>query len=242
MTGSEVISWLAQSALAAGTAAGVFLLALPTKLGDRFLSYQFDRKLAKLKERQDQQIERLREQLRHLEDRGKRSNEKEYEALSDIWGQFVDVQAATERAVVQFLEHPDLQRMNDEDLAHFLNSTELSQEQKKNVSGSADKNRAYSQSVRWMMLSNAHNQIFSLRAALKKRSIFIPEGLVRAYEEGIDLCSKAEVAEFVRFRHPDTALGHADTLAFLERREPTLNSLRTATRERLLRDLGERSG
>lgn len=239
MTSGDVISWLAQAALAAGTAVGAFLLALPTKLGDRLLNFHLDRKLAEFKERQEQQIERLKDRLRHFEDRGKRSNEKEYEALSEIWAQFVDVLQATERAVIQFTEHPDLDRMNGDDLAQFLDSTELSQEQKKNVSSSSDRNRAYSQSLRWLMLAAAHNRIFELRAALKKRSIFIPENLVRAYDEAIELCSKAEVAEFVRFRHPDSNVGHDDTLAFFKSKAATFDSLRDATRVRLLRDLGE---
>src|SRR4030081_3299790 len=83
--------------------ARVFIM-LPTKFGEKYLSFHFDRKLADLKDAQNQKIESLKEQLNHLGDRGKRSNEREYEALSDIWGQFVDAFDSTERCVTQFIE------------------------------------------------------------------------------------------------------------------------------------------
>lgn len=237
MNSSEVLSWLVQAGVAAGGALTALLLALPGKLGDKLLGYHFDRKLADFKDRQEQEIERLKDRLRHFEDRGKRSNEKEYEALSEIWNQFIDVVQITERAVIQFIEHPDLNRMTDEDLKRLLATTELSEQQLDGVLKAADKNRAYSQSITWLMLAKAHNQIFEFRAALKKRSIFIPEKLVDAFDAAIEVCSKAEVAEFVRFRHPDTSIGREDASAFFKQKDGLLGSLRDATRDRLLRDL-----
>jgi hypothetical protein len=88
-----------------------------------------------------------------------------------------------------------------------------------------------------MLISKAHNQIFDFRASLKKRSIFIPPNLLEPFEAAIEICSKAEVAEFVRYRHPDSALGHVDTLAFLKQKDVLLASLRDMTRARVLRDL-----
>ncbi|WP_092262116.1 hypothetical protein [Bradyrhizobium sp. Rc3b] len=58
--------------------------------------YGFDKKLAALKRSHDDEIDRLKDRLRHFEDRGKRSNEKEYEALSDIWEKFIDTMQVRE--------------------------------------------------------------------------------------------------------------------------------------------------
>jgi hypothetical protein len=41
-----------------------------------------------LKSEQDRQIEKLRADIGHLQDRGKHSNEREYAALSGIWEKF----------------------------------------------------------------------------------------------------------------------------------------------------------
>ena len=44
--------------------------------------------LTKLKSEQDRQIELLRADIGHLQDRGKLSNEREYAALTEIWEKF----------------------------------------------------------------------------------------------------------------------------------------------------------
>jgi hypothetical protein len=72
----EIVSWLVQTAVAAGVAATAFFVLLPTKIGEKYLSFHFDRKLADLKDAQNQKIEALKEQLSHFGDRGKRSNER----------------------------------------------------------------------------------------------------------------------------------------------------------------------
>jgi hypothetical protein len=51
--------------------------------------------LAKLKSEQDRQIELLRGDIGHLQDRGKHSNEREYAALTGIWEKFAHFHAAT---------------------------------------------------------------------------------------------------------------------------------------------------
>jgi hypothetical protein len=163
----DVASWLMQTAIASGVATTAFLILLPTKLGEKYLSFHFDRKLADFKDSQNQKIEALKEQLNHLSDRGKRSNEKDYDALSAIWDQFCDVIQSTDRAVVQFMEHPDLNQMTDEDLKGLLNSTDFSEQQKDGILRSDHKNKAYGQTVRWMLTSKAHNQIFDFRASLR---------------------------------------------------------------------------
>jgi hypothetical protein len=237
MTTPDILSWLAQAGIAGVGAIGIMALALPGKIGDRLLSFQFDRRLAIFRDSQEQELEKLRASLRHVGDRGQRLNEKEYEALSEIWKQFIDVLLFTERAIAQFIEHPDLKKMNDEETKRFLESTELSEEQKRSVSEAGDKNDAYSQTVRWLAIAKAHNQVFEIRTSLKIRSIFIPENIVTQFEQAVELCSKAVVSEFVRFRNPGSSVGFDESLAFLEKKDNTFTSLRDATREHLLRNL-----
>jgi hypothetical protein len=49
-----------------------------------------------LKSEQDRQIEKLRGDIGHLQDRGKHSNEREYTALTGIWEKYADLHAATD--------------------------------------------------------------------------------------------------------------------------------------------------
>jgi hypothetical protein len=171
VSGAEIVSWLLQTTIAAGVATTGFLVLLPTKFGEKYLSFHFDRKLTDLKNAQNQQIEALKEQLNHLGDRGKRSNEREYEALSDIWGQFVDAFDSTERRVTQFIEHPDFNRLTEDEIDTFLNATDFTEDQKREFRSSSDKNKLYTRTIAWKNIAKAHNQIFEVRIALKKRGI-----------------------------------------------------------------------
>lgn len=81
---------LLASSLAGGVVSlAFFVMALPTKWGEKYLTFHFDRKLAAFKDSHAQQIEQLRDRLNHLADRGKRSNEKEFEALNEVWVTYV---------------------------------------------------------------------------------------------------------------------------------------------------------
>lgn len=235
VSGAEIASWLLQTAIAAGIATTAFVILLPTKFGEKYLSFRFDRKLAELKDNQDQKIEALKEQLSHFGDRGKRSNEREYESLSDIWGQFVDAFHSTEGCVTQFIEHPDFTRLTDEEIDSFLSATDFSEDQKQKFRSSSDKNEFYSRTIAWKNIAKAHNQIFEVRIALKKRGIFVPEDLRRIYEEAIEFCSKAEIHEFVRFRHADSTMGPDTPIKFFEGKDATFKRVMDATSARLLR-------
>jgi hypothetical protein len=212
-------------------------LLLPTKLGEAIFSYRLGKALEGFKAAQNRELERLKEQLSHVGDRGKRSNEKEYDALSETWNQFVDVLSLTERAIAQYVEFPDLDRLPEADAKRFLDSSDLSEQQREDVLRATDKKSAYSGLVRWVAIAKAHNQIFEFRASLKKRSIFIPESLVSQFEEAVELCSKAAVTEMMRFRNPSSSIGHDASLTFFGKREEIFTSLRDLTRERLLRNL-----
>jgi hypothetical protein len=236
VSGSDLAVWLLQTVIAAGTATAAFFVLLPSKIGEKYISFHFDRKLADLRDVQNQKIEALKEQLGHLGDRGKRSNEREYEALSNIWNQFVDAFEATEQCVTQFIEHPDFERLNAEEIDAFLNATDFTDDQKREFRSSSDKNKLYTRTITWKNIAKAHNQIFELRGALKKRGIFVPEDLRHIYEEAIEFCSKAEIHEFVRFRHPDSRLDNDAPLKFYDGKDKTFKRVMEATSARLLRN------
>jgi len=232
---SQLTLWLLQTAAAAGLVLAGLLMALPKIISEKFVAFQFDKKLADVRDAQNQQIEKLKERLNHLGDRGKRSNEREYEALSDIWGQFGDTFQSTERCVTQFIEHPDFTRLTDEEIDAFLNATDFSEDQKREFKLSSDKNNLYTRTITWKNIVKAHNEIFEMRIALKKRGIFVPEDLRQIYEEAIEFCSRAEIHEVVRFRHPNTSSGHDEPIKFFEGKDVIFKCVMVATSARLLR-------
>jgi len=112
-TSTEILSWLGQATLAMGGAFGLFMIALSTKFGDKLIAFQFDKRLGVVKDAQNHEIEKLREQLSHLGDRGKRSNEMEFAAIKLVWDGFVEAYLATATCAMSFVEYPDFLRMSD---------------------------------------------------------------------------------------------------------------------------------
>jgi hypothetical protein len=88
-----------------------------TAIGERWLDHYFQRKIAAFKHEQDKGIEGLKADLAHLGDRGRRANEREFDALSGIWDAFVDAFLKTNQAVISYRSFPDLDRLLAEDLA-----------------------------------------------------------------------------------------------------------------------------
>lgn len=144
MNGWNIASWLFQVVLTTGAASVVLLGLIPTKIGDKLLGYHFERKLTEFKTSQNEKLEQLKEQLAHLSDRGKHSNEREFNAISAVWDKFVDAFLSTNACVIMYMRHPEFSNMSQEELTTFLETTELSEIQKSTIKKASDKNKSYS--------------------------------------------------------------------------------------------------
>jgi hypothetical protein len=89
-----IIQTLASSALVIAGFIGISF----TKLGERFLSHHLERRISEPKHAHNREIESLRADLEHLQDRGRRANELEFDALTKIWQSYTDAWMKVERA------------------------------------------------------------------------------------------------------------------------------------------------
>jgi isoaspartyl peptidase/L-asparaginase-like protein (Ntn-hydrolase superfamily) len=97
-----------------------FIAARSTGIGERFSNHHLERKIADLKHAHEEKIEALRADLAHLQDRGRRANELEFDAASKIWHAFVDAHMKVQQAILDYLSIPDLNKMSTTDVATFL--------------------------------------------------------------------------------------------------------------------------
>ena len=72
---------------------------------------------------QNRELERLKEQLTHLGDRGKRSNEMEFSAIKLVWEKFVEAFLATNRCIAQMIDLPDFRATTEEEFETFLTAS-----------------------------------------------------------------------------------------------------------------------
>lgn len=229
ITLEDIGSIVFQTALAsAGT-----LAILSTQVGEKYVSHRLERGLEKIKHEHDAQIESLRAQLSHLSDRGRHANEREFEALSEIWDLFVEAFLATNTCIASFMEFPDFSRMSDADTQEFLNSTEFSEGQRKYVMGATNRNNAYSRTVTIRDINKAGSDLHKVRLALRKKGIFIPKALGDRLRASIEEMSRAQVARRVSFSYP--AHRDEDATNFLSRAEDFITEIGELVRDRLIR-------
>ncbi len=229
---SSIGAWIAQVTAAFGGSFLAFIGATSSKFGERFLGHHFDRKLADLKHDQNAQIEALRAELAHLSDRGRRSNEREFDAISAVWEKFVDAYLATTNCAIDFHQHPDLVRLSTDNLLDFLDETPLTDAQKKTIIEATDKNDRYRSFVTLRSINAAHKAIFDVRQLLRKNGIFVPDDLARAFQSAIEVLTKAEVQRYMEFSYKGPR-DLTDVSFLLINGDKIFNELNVAVRNRL---------
>ena len=107
-----VLTWVAQTLASSGVAILAFVAIKSTAFGERFLNHHLERRIADLKHTHEEKIEQIRADLAHLQDRGRRANELEFDAASKLWHAFVDAYQKTQQAIVDYMQFPDLDRLS----------------------------------------------------------------------------------------------------------------------------------
>jgi hypothetical protein len=194
-------------------------------------------KLEDIKSAQKQQFELLRADIGHLQDRGKHSNEREYAALTEIWEKFSDLYAAADTCIRNVLPIPDLDRMDGDALAKFLDRNNFTEDERAVVQSAADKNRGFSRVLKIRSIAQARSAYFDFRARFDAQNIFVPKSLADSLEETAQLCWRA-VTQLDEEAKKDRSLDMKDDLDFLQKGPGMFQELSDAVRERLLIEPG----
>ena len=227
--------YLAPIALGGAGAFATFIALLPSKLGERLVGHYFDKRIADLKHEQSVELGKLQANLDHLKDRGVRSNEREYVAISQTWELFVEAYRSASSAVVQFYSYPDLDLMSDEDLRSFLAVNELPGISQAYILKATDKKRAFSNHLRNKSVNDAATAIEATRDSLFKQSVFIPADLHAKFEQALTLIHRSQIEQRMTRDHGPGA-GQEASLALIDKEGSEMfNALRDAVRGRLLR-------
>jgi hypothetical protein len=227
-----VLSWLGQTLASSAIMILAFIGLRSTALGERFLSHHLDRRIAALKHSHEQEIETLKADLGHVLDRGRRANEQEYDSTARIWKAFVDAYLKTNQCVVSFVSYPELNELSDDDLRAFLETTDLSDGQRKQVAAAADKERMFTKIVQLRQINSARGAVFDGRMLLRTEGIFLPKDMMESFKNAFDLLSKAETEQYVNFQHE--LREHTASMRLLDEGEQLFDNLQSSVRKRLL--------
>ena len=145
-------------------------------------------RLAELKSEQDRQIEELRGDIAHLQDRGKHSNDRECTALTAIWENYSDLYTLTNACVIAYIRYPDLQGMDDDGIVEFLDKTDFTAGERAAVRSAASANNGLSRVLHARSIAQARSAYFDFRALFDKQNVFIPKSLTHSFHEAADKC------------------------------------------------------
>jgi hypothetical protein len=234
---SEIASWLLQTVAAAGVAATGFIVLLPTKFGEKYLGFHFDRKLAELKDNQNQEIEKLKERLAHFGDRGKRSNEMEFAAIKLVWESFVEAYLSTTTCAIAAVEYPDFGRMSEAQKEAFISDSDISDSEKDRLRNASDQNKEYVAILNWQQIARAGREQHEARLLLRKQRIFMPKELSEQFMAAIAKLTAVYVQRKLSFQNPGSHDAFGGPIPeFLSSHEKMFDQLASLSNARLFRD------
>lgn len=217
------------------------------KVFDATFKHYFDRKLADLKHDQDRKladvkhvyernVEELRADLSHFTDRGKHSNEREYQALIAAWESFVAAYYATLACVGRFSTHPDLNRMDDGELDEYLESCNIEPAGKRFIKKAADRNAALGRVQDARIQNDAQRLIWEARNVIHKQSVFIPFEIESKFEESLSTLQRVWAENHVNFTSRGS-IELRESIVLVENGDQMKSALRDIVRKRVLREV-----
>ena len=213
-------------------------LLLPTKLGEAIIQYRVGQTLERFKAEQARELESLRAELNHLGDRGKRSNEMEFQAIQTVWRAFVKAWLSTNACTGQLIQMPDFSKMTHEDIELFVNGAGLKDHEKKSLLEAPDKKKQYSSIVTWRAVIQAETDIYESRLALREQRIFMPPKITDEFNAAIEQMSGAQIECQLSIQHPHIAsyeFGQAQR-DWMKKNTIIFEALATAANHRLFRE------
>ena len=231
------VSWIFQTLAGSVLAIVAFIAIRSSTIGERFFDHHLAKKIADLEHAHAEKIEELRADLAHLQDRGRRANELEFEAATKVWHSFVDAWLKTQQAIVEYMSFPDLNNLSESDLATFMESTGLSNPQRQQVLNAKDKNEMYSKILRLRTINSAGAAIYNGHQILRTEGIFIPASMAKSFKDALNKLAGAQVERYMEFQHGRSPGGYEKSIEVLDTSgEKMLSTLESLVRTTIRRD------
>jgi hypothetical protein len=212
------------------------LLLLVPKFGEMFFKARIDRALEAYKAEKNRDIEGLRERLNHIADRGRRSNENEFNALRSIWEKFIVAYYSTYGAVISFIQFPPLNTMTDDRITEFLASNEFDGSTVRDILASKDREQSFSRAYAWRQINQAGKDNFECIQELRRQRVFISEDIRRQFSSALEICTGAQAQRQVDHAMPRSVGSGMFINNFLTNGDAAVDALATAVNKRLFRD------
>jgi hypothetical protein len=171
-----VIQWIL-SVLAAGGGLSFIVYQIFKKLAEGWLDDKFKSRLQDLAHVHNKEIERLRSELTKSFDRATKLHQREFEVLPMVWDEVHEAFWTAASFVSPLQLHPDLNRMQHEQLLAFLEKCELEEWQKDVIRQTPDKTKKFRNYAFWHQLHHAQRARHSALNKVSRHAIFLDQAM-----------------------------------------------------------------
>lgn len=199
--GDEVFEYIGKLLVVGGGASIVAYQAFK-HLAAKWLDARFEKNFQQLVHDQNKEIERLRSNLTKSFDRATKLHQREFEILPKIWEEVSEAYWATASLVSPMQTMPDLNRMQQKQLASFVEQSELADFQKEEVLDASDKTRKYGELIYWHKLHRVSQAHRMADIALSRSGIFVQDKIREKLQAILDLVRGAIIEDQINHEHP----------------------------------------
>jgi hypothetical protein len=178
----QILQFLFEIATYGGGSATIAYL-LFRYLGKSWIESKFSERLASFKHQQDIEIQRLRVEIDSTLSGVLKSQEKEFETLSEAWNKLDEAYAHVKNLVSPLQYHPNLDGMTEARLKEFLDETDLRDTEKGVIYQSSEKSNEYQEIVFWHRLHQVKLACSDLDKCVVRYGIFFPPNLKEQFNE-----------------------------------------------------------
>jgi hypothetical protein len=186
--------------LAGATGLAYWLFKLST---EKWLAQRFSEKLEDHKHAQQRELEKLRHQISSTMDRTTKLHQFEFETLPKLWSLAASAFGEVQRFVAPLQTHPDLDRMSENELDHFLSNSTLPEWQKTELRTGKDKAMRYAKVSFWLEANRVNKIYFAFHNYLIGNGIFIPDDLKAKFKTLRDMLHEAMFERTFEEEHPN---------------------------------------
>ncbi|MFO1328097.1 MAG: hypothetical protein U1F56_12125 [Rubrivivax sp.] len=162
------------SAIAYGGGGAVVAYLLFQYLGKTWIENKFASRLDLLKHQHALELQRLRVEIDSMLTATVKLQEKEFQLLPEAWHKLDEAHGLVRWLTSPMQEFPNVDRMSDEELEEFLESSELLGSQKQKIRSSTNRLRAYEEAIFWHRLHRVNGAVADLESFVARNGVFFP--------------------------------------------------------------------
>lgn len=183
--------------LVAGGGFAAIAYAIFRFFSEKWLTAKFEERLAAYKHAQQKELEHLRLEINSLLDRNVKLHQREFDTLPQAWSLFNDAFWLI-RDIWGLRTYPDLNSLPSDKLEEFLKEKSLTESQKKEIRGAADKTQTYIGFAEWDEIRDALKSYSEWKRFYLKNAIFMTESIKVTFSELDELIKGALVEHKMR--------------------------------------------